>query len=254
MVTCPADRFSYRVHIIGACAPRWPIHHARTRGRRRRATRCSALRDRSIPRPARIIELLSRQSNCRYKCYWQFFPWDSIVQEIEWLETETMNAAGPDDAALEKSAYRKASLRILPLIALGYGAAYIDRVNISFASMQMNRDLNFSATVYGFGAGLFFLSYGGGRELSRCALAGKIRPRYASPTTHRDALHYLFRPRSVRCFRCGRPRPLALLARCRLPPSCSSIRLAVTIFVCRNARRESRSCLSPVTRKSASPS
>src|SRR3984957_7263264 len=70
-----------------------------------------------------------------------------------------MNAAGLDDAALEKSAYRKASLRILPLIALGYGAAYIDRVNISFASMQMNRDLNFSATIYGFGAGLFFLSY-----------------------------------------------------------------------------------------------
>src|SRR5712672_3000325 len=70
-----------------------------------------------------------------------------------------MNAAALDDAALEKSAYRKASLRILPLIALGYGAAYIDRVNISFASMQMNRDLNFSATIYGFGAGLFFLSY-----------------------------------------------------------------------------------------------
>ncbi len=70
-----------------------------------------------------------------------------------------MNAAGPDDAALETSAYRKASFRILPLIALGYGTAYIDRVNISFASMQMNRDLSFSATVYGFGAGLFFLSY-----------------------------------------------------------------------------------------------
>jgi MFS transporter, ACS family, tartrate transporter len=70
-----------------------------------------------------------------------------------------MNAAAADDAALEKSAYRKASLRILPLLALGYGAAYIDRVNISFAALQMNRDLNFSATVYGFGAGLFFLSY-----------------------------------------------------------------------------------------------
>src|ERR1700676_5516375 len=70
-----------------------------------------------------------------------------------------MDAARLDSATLEKSAYRKASLRILPLIALGYGAAYIDRVNISFASLQMNRDLNFSATVYGFGAGLFFLSY-----------------------------------------------------------------------------------------------
>ena len=70
-----------------------------------------------------------------------------------------MNSAALGNEALEKSAYRKASLRILPLIALGYGAAYIDRVNISFAALQMNRDLNFSATVYGFGAGLFFLSY-----------------------------------------------------------------------------------------------
>jgi ACS family tartrate transporter-like MFS transporter len=86
-------------------------------------------------------------------------PSGSIVQETEMRGDKTMNAAGPDDAALEKSAYRKASIRILPLIALGYGAAYIDRVNISFASLQMNRDLHFSATVYGFGAGLFFLSY-----------------------------------------------------------------------------------------------
>jgi ACS family tartrate transporter-like MFS transporter len=70
-----------------------------------------------------------------------------------------MDAATPDDTALASSAYRKASLRIIPLIALGYGAAYIDRVNISFAALQMNRDLKFSATVYGFGAGLFFLSY-----------------------------------------------------------------------------------------------
>jgi ACS family tartrate transporter-like MFS transporter len=54
---------------------------------------------------------------------------------------------------------RKASWRLLPLIALGYGTAYMDRVNISFASLQMNRDLHFSNTVYGLGAGLFFLSY-----------------------------------------------------------------------------------------------
>ena len=71
-----------------------------------------------------------------------------------------MNTTASANAAdLEKRAYRKASWHILPLLALGYGAAYIDRVNISFASLQMNRDLNFSATVYGFGAGLFFLSY-----------------------------------------------------------------------------------------------
>ncbi|NYF51242.1 MFS transporter [Tunturiibacter gelidoferens] len=63
------------------------------------------------------------------------------------------------DAAVGASAMRKATRRLIPLIALGYGAAYMDRVNISFASLQMNRDLHFSATVYGFGAGLFFLSY-----------------------------------------------------------------------------------------------
>src|SRR6201991_1982721 len=63
------------------------------------------------------------------------------------------------DAAIGASAMRKATLRLIPLIALGYGTAYMDRVNISFASLQMNRDLNFSATVYGFGAGLFFLGY-----------------------------------------------------------------------------------------------
>jgi MFS transporter, ACS family, tartrate transporter len=64
-----------------------------------------------------------------------------------------------DEEAIGRSALRKASLRLLPLIAIGYGIAYMDRVNISFAALQMNRDLHFSASVYGFGAGLFFLSY-----------------------------------------------------------------------------------------------
>ncbi len=64
-----------------------------------------------------------------------------------------------DEEAVGRSALRKASLRLLPLIAIGYGIAYMDRINISFAALQMNRDLHFSASVYGFGAGLFFLSY-----------------------------------------------------------------------------------------------
>jgi ACS family tartrate transporter-like MFS transporter len=65
--------------------------------------------------------------------------------------------SAPDPAG--RSAIRKATWRLIPLIALGYGTAYMDRVNISFASLQMNRDLHFSATVYGLGSGLFFLSY-----------------------------------------------------------------------------------------------
>src|SRR5258705_6301189 len=63
------------------------------------------------------------------------------------------------DQMLERSALTKASWRLLPLIALGYGISYMDRINISFAALQMNRDLHFSATTYGLGAGLFFLSY-----------------------------------------------------------------------------------------------
>ena len=57
------------------------------------------------------------------------------------------------------SAVRKAGWRLVPLIGLGYGAAYMDRVNISFASVSMNRDLGLTASMYGFGAGIFFLSY-----------------------------------------------------------------------------------------------
>jgi ACS family tartrate transporter-like MFS transporter len=69
-------------------------------------------------------------------------------------------AQGVDEAeAIGRSALRKATWRLVPLIGLGYGAAYIDRVNISFAALQMNRDLHFSASIYGFGAGIFFLSY-----------------------------------------------------------------------------------------------
>ncbi len=64
-----------------------------------------------------------------------------------------------NDAVTGKCAMRKATWRLIPMIGVGYGIAYMDRVNISFASLQMNRDLHFSNTVYGIGAGLFFLSY-----------------------------------------------------------------------------------------------
>jgi ACS family tartrate transporter-like MFS transporter len=64
-----------------------------------------------------------------------------------------------EDTSIGASAQRKASLRLLPIIGIGYCLAFMDRINISFASLQMNRDLHFSASVYGFGAGLFFIGY-----------------------------------------------------------------------------------------------
>jgi len=62
-------------------------------------------------------------------------------------------------AVVGHSALAKVSRRLLPLLGLGYGVSYIDRVNISFAALRMNGDLHFSATVYGLGGGLFFLAY-----------------------------------------------------------------------------------------------
>lgn len=70
-----------------------------------------------------------------------------------------MNDAPEADDVIGRSAMAKAMWRILPLILLAYVMAYMDRVNVSFASLQMNDDLKFSATIYGLGAGLFFLGY-----------------------------------------------------------------------------------------------
>jgi MFS family permease len=59
----------------------------------------------------------------------------------------------------ERFAYRKITWRLLPFLMLCYMAAYLDRVNIGFARLQMLGDLRFSETVYGLGAGMFFIGY-----------------------------------------------------------------------------------------------
>jgi ACS family tartrate transporter-like MFS transporter len=60
---------------------------------------------------------------------------------------------------LEARAMRNISVRLLPFLILCYFIAYIDRVNIGFAALTMNKDLGISATAYGLGAGVFFLTY-----------------------------------------------------------------------------------------------
>ena len=54
---------------------------------------------------------------------------------------------------------RKVMMRLVPFMALLYFANYLDRVNVGFAALTMNEDLQFSATVYGSGAGILFLGY-----------------------------------------------------------------------------------------------
>ncbi len=55
--------------------------------------------------------------------------------------------------------YRKVALRLVPFLFLCYVLNYIDRVNISFASLQFRQDLGMSTAAYGFGVGIFFAGY-----------------------------------------------------------------------------------------------
>ena len=66
--------------------------------------------------------------------------------------------AQPSDDAVQR-VYTKVFWRIVPFLMLCYVVAYLDRVNVGFAKLQMGQDLGFSETVFGLGAGVFFLGY-----------------------------------------------------------------------------------------------
>lgn len=63
------------------------------------------------------------------------------------------------ESAIEKAAYVKITWHLIPFLFICYIVAYLDRVNIGFAKLQMLSDLQFSETAYGFGAGIFFIGY-----------------------------------------------------------------------------------------------
>ena len=65
-------------------------------------------------------------------------------------------APTPDPGA---SAVARVSRRLVPFLFLLYILNFLDRVNVGFAALEMNRDLGFGPAVYGFGAGVFFLGY-----------------------------------------------------------------------------------------------
>lgn len=62
-------------------------------------------------------------------------------------------------AVAEAALYAHITRRLIPLLFLCYVAAYLDRVNVGFAKLQMLGDLRFSEAVYGLGAGIFFVGY-----------------------------------------------------------------------------------------------
>lgn len=71
----------------------------------------------------------------------------------------TANTADTLDTVILDRTHSTITWRLMPLLLVCYLFAHLDRINIGFAKMQMSADLNFSDTVYGFGAGLFFVAY-----------------------------------------------------------------------------------------------
>src|ERR1700678_553754 len=65
----------------------------------------------------------------------------------------------PAPSAVAHSARRRIALRLLPFLWLLYVIAFLDRVNVAYAGLQMSQDLHFSDRVFGLGAGIFFVGY-----------------------------------------------------------------------------------------------
>jgi ACS family tartrate transporter-like MFS transporter len=62
-------------------------------------------------------------------------------------------------SALERATLRAVSRRLIPFLFVLYVVSFLDRVNVGFAALEMNRDLGLSPAAYGFGAGIFFIGY-----------------------------------------------------------------------------------------------
>jgi D-galactonate transporter len=75
------------------------------------------------------------------------------------MSTVISSWAAPNEINQQEGVYRKVALRLIPLLFVCYIAAYLDRVNVGFAKLQMQGTLQFSEAVYGLGAGIFFVGY-----------------------------------------------------------------------------------------------
>ena len=70
-----------------------------------------------------------------------------------------MSVLEQPDGALEQATMRRVLLRLVPFLMVCYFFALLDRVNVGFAALQMNKDLGLTPAMFGFAASLFFVSY-----------------------------------------------------------------------------------------------
>ena len=69
------------------------------------------------------------------------------------------NIGKPADGSLENQAIRKITWRLIPFLMMLYFVAFLDRINVGFAALTMNKDVGLTAQTFGLGAGIFFLGY-----------------------------------------------------------------------------------------------
>lgn len=120
---------------------------------------------------------------------------------------KAINATGRTSAEMAlHRAYTRSEWRIIPILFMLWLLAWVDRANIAFAKLQMLTDLHFSETVYGFGAGLFFLGYVvfgvpatllqqriGAKRMISAIVIGWSLTSLAMMTVHSEPLFYLLR-------------------------------------------------------------
>jgi len=74
-------------------------------------------------------------------------------------EDISMNHPARNSSPVETRATRRITRRLMPFLIGLFVVAYIDRVNVSYANLEMSKDLGFNPQVFGFGAGIFFIGY-----------------------------------------------------------------------------------------------
>jgi sugar phosphate permease len=75
------------------------------------------------------------------------------------MHSTTLQAAPRVVSDLERRTMRKVAWRLLPVLMIGYFIAFVDRVNVGFAALQMNHAIGLNAAAFGLGGGLFYLTY-----------------------------------------------------------------------------------------------
>src|ERR1700750_561782 len=99
----------------------------------------------------------------------------AAVLSTDLIDKSAIDRSAPSADTVEITAMRKITLRLIPFIVICMFVSYLDRVNVGFAALEMNHDLNFSATVFSWGVSAFFVS------LCLCEVPSNIMMRRVGP-------------------------------------------------------------------------